>query len=113
MSSEREEELRRGLQRERTALAWNRTGLSVILAGALLVRANLDRGLLLVPGFLAAAIGAGLLVLADQRYERHGVAIAAGETPISPRLVRALGLGVLLICAAALATVLAALMTPL
>jgi uncharacterized membrane protein YidH (DUF202 family) len=58
-----------GLQQERTALAWNRTALALIIAGALYLRAG---GPLpaLVPGVLVIALGAFLLVKAGGRYRR-------------------------------------------
>jgi uncharacterized membrane protein YidH (DUF202 family) len=58
-----------GLQQERTALAWNRTALAMIIAGALYLRVG-GPPLLLVPGVLMIAFGGLLLVTAGGRYRR-------------------------------------------
>jgi Domain of unknown function (DUF202) len=73
----------RGLQPERTALAWRRTGLTLGGAGLLLAR-------VLAPSSLAAALLAGALgvataivtlVVVDRRYRSHHrrLVAAAGE----------------------------------
>ena len=59
-----------GLQRERTALAWNRTALAMIVAGALQLRAGGGQPLYQVPGALIVAFGAWLLVRCTDRYRR-------------------------------------------
>lgn len=74
-----------GVQRERTALAWGRTALVVMVGGALLVRGNVARPLLQVPGYLALAVGA-LLVPWSARRGR-----ASRATPHAA--LRAVGLG--------------------
>lgn len=65
-----EEEL--ALQRERTALAWDRTGVGLIVAGALYARAvEAPLGdLRHVPGIVALVAGLGLILFAYRRYER-------------------------------------------
>lgn len=71
-----------GLQAERTALAWDRTGLSFGLAGALLVRAGtLGAPTGQVVGAAALTFGALLLIAGHTRYlqrdrslREHGIA---------------------------------------
>lgn len=62
-----------GLQHERTALAWNRTALAMIVAGALYLRAGGDGGIhpaRHVPGALLMGLGAAVLVGLIGRYRR-------------------------------------------
>ena len=59
-----------GLQRERTTLAWNRTALIMIVAGALQLRAGGGQPLYQVPGALIVALGAWLLARSTGRYHR-------------------------------------------
>lgn len=65
-----------GLQRERTALAWNRTALALLVCGSLLIR-HLGSPLFdlrHVPAYVALAAGAAVLVLAarDERFRTRG-----------------------------------------
>lgn len=85
-----------GLQRERTALAWNRTALAIMACGALLVRAGLGTPLVQVPGL--AALGAGA-VLFSQAHRRG----AQQDGPARVGLLRLVGAGTLLLSVAALA----------
>ncbi len=82
-----------GLQHERTALAWDRTALAMIVAGAFLFRAwraSLPL-LFVVAGGLMMAAGGFVLVVAYVRYGRlHGVLRTGGEVT-NPRLVRLVG----------------------
>jgi uncharacterized membrane protein YidH (DUF202 family) len=62
-----------GLQRERTSLAWERTGVGFIVAGALLMRVggtpyHHPRH---APAALAILFGATLIYGAARRYHRH------------------------------------------
>lgn len=90
----------RGLQRERTALAWDRTGLALIAAGLLTVRAAGPPyvGWLPVPGYLTTLLGAGVLVHAGRRYGKD----AEDTAPIAPWLTRIVGGTVTLLGAYAL-----------
>ncbi len=65
-----------GLQRERTALAWNRTGLAVVLVGALLARPSAFGHWETVVGTGFMGIGGVLLLVAASRYRRWNAAPA-------------------------------------
>ena len=78
-----------GTQAERTALAWQRTGIGAMAVGALLMRAHVHQNLLPPwPGLLlAVAGGVAILVLVPQRYRRVLLAVQAGHTPLSRAMV--------------------------
>jgi len=78
-----------GTQAERTALAWQRTGIGAIAVGTLLMCAHVHQHLLrLWPGLLlAVAGGVAILVLVPQRYRRVTRAVQAGHTPLSRAMV--------------------------
>jgi uncharacterized membrane protein YidH (DUF202 family) len=83
-----------GLQRERTALAWNRTALALIVAGSLLIK-HLGPpffDLSHLPAYLALVAGAVVLWLAatDDRWRSKS---ATGVTQLRPR--RAWGVGLI------------------
>ena len=87
-----------GLAGERTSLAWTRTVLAVIVAGALLLRSAAGLGgYWELPG--ALAIAGGLVLLA--------ISLRRGPGPASPVLLRAIGIGVTLLCLASLTLTLA------
>lgn len=84
----------RGLQQERTALAWDRTGLAMIVAGALFVRAGEGPygDLRHLPGYAAVATGVWLLWQASRTYEqRHGI-LRREESVTEPSWVRVVAL---------------------
>jgi putative membrane protein len=66
-------------QAARTGLAWQRTGLSLLLVAALLARGAAVRGqvLVVVPAALVAAAGLAVLGVLGPRRERDGAAAAA------------------------------------
>lgn len=70
-----------GLQRERTALAWNRTGLAVVLTGALLARPSASGHWDTVVGTGFMGIGGMLLLVAASRYRRWNASPA--DTPVA------------------------------
>ena len=74
---------------ERTALAWQRTGIGTMAVGALLTHAYVHEHLLPPwPGLLlAVAGGVAILVLVPQRYRRITRAVQAGHTPLSRAMV--------------------------
>lgn len=64
------------VQHERTALAWERTGVSLMVSGALLMKHAIDSAVAWaeVIGLLAVAAGAGTLLWSAHRYESlHGL----------------------------------------
>jgi uncharacterized membrane protein YidH (DUF202 family) len=78
-----------GTQAERTALAWQRTGIGAIAVGALLMRGYAHHNLLpLWPGLLlAVAGGLAILVLVPQRYRRVLRAVQGRRSPLSRAMV--------------------------
>lgn len=77
-----------GAQAERTALAWQRTGIGTIAVGALVLRWCLTENFPLWPGVvLAACGGVTTLFLVRQRYQRVLRTVTTTETPLSRFLV--------------------------
>lgn len=77
-----------GAQAERTALAWQRTGLGMMAAGALLVRWNVEQHVPAWPGVLLSVVaGLAILVLVPHRYHRILRTVRAGHTPLSRGMV--------------------------
>ncbi len=71
--------LQRGLQRERTSLAWSRTALSVLAVGALLAKQSGSLSLAVAVLALVVAASVGMLVLADRRHRTDHRATAPHE----------------------------------
>lgn len=92
---------------ERTALAWERTAVALIVAGALFVRGARPpyNELRHAPGIAAIMLGAVLFVFAHRRYQRR---VAVPDTDpvllVSPRAVLVTGAVVVAfsVCAVAL-----------
>ena len=79
-----------GAQAERTALAWQRTGIGVIAVGALLVRWEVTARMAVWPGvLLTAAAALAVLILLPVRYRRVLRTVQAGHTPLSSAMVPA------------------------
>lgn len=77
-----------GVQAERTALAWQRTGTGVIVIGLLIARWSAVENFPLWPGLVLAAFGAlAGLVLVRRRYHRILRTVAASHTPMSRYLI--------------------------
>lgn len=95
------------LQRERTALAWDRTGVGLIVAGALYVRAVPAAlpDLRHVPGLVAMLVGIGLIPFAYRRFTRPD-GRAGGGTFTHPGAVILTGVVTVAFAGAALALVL-------
>lgn len=75
-----------GLPAERTAMAWQRTALSLAGVSALVVHlANRDL-LAAVPGVLGLLAALGLLVVTERRYTWAVRRVEAGESPLDHRL---------------------------
>ena len=80
------------LQHERTALAWERTAIATIVAGALLARLAIEvHPALAAVGIGYLLIGAGLLVWAGHHYDQLHGPLRRGESPVHPRSVRLVG----------------------
>ena len=91
-----------GLAAERTAMAWQRTGLAVAAFSTLLVRVA-DRDLALtVPGLLGLVLGLGLIVVGERRYSNIVERVQTDRTPLAHDLASILALGVTTLSAASL-----------
>ena len=97
-----------GLQSERTYLAWQRTGLAFLGAGALLVRAGggLARPLEIVPGLFGMAVSAVVFARGLLQYRAASAAGEAGLTQHSG--VAAVALAASILCLSGLVVVLLA-----
>jgi uncharacterized membrane protein YidH (DUF202 family) len=87
-----------GAQAERTALAWQRTGIGAIAIGALSMREHLQQHLVPPwPGVLLTVVaGFGVVVLVPQRYRRVVSNVRAGATPLSRAMVPGVTLALVL-----------------
>ena len=95
-----------GLQSERTAMAWQRTALTMAGVSALTLRHAEGDVLRSLPGLVGLVGAVGLLLVVDGRYLRMLRHVEQGSEPLGPHLVRALSLGsVLLACGALLVVV--------
>lgn len=87
-----------GLQHERTALAWERTAISAMVAGVLLARYAAQTLHLVIAfvGLVEVVAGAILLLWAANHYgDLHG-SLRAGRSPVHPGAARAVGVGAIL-----------------
>jgi uncharacterized membrane protein YidH (DUF202 family) len=82
-----------GVQHERTALAWERTGLAAILAGAGLARVASTHFhyVLGTIGAVWVAIGGLVLFWSSWRYEALHGPLRAGDSPVHPSMARFVG----------------------
>ena len=83
-----------GLQHERTSLAWERTAISMMVAGLVLSRfaATEEFWLLAAGGMAQVVFGAALLVWSGVHYEElHGV-LRSGTDVVHPSAARWVGL---------------------
>lgn len=79
-----------GAQAERTAMAWQRTGIGVMAAGALVVRWSVAEDFTVWPGVLLTVFGGFLsLYIVRQRYRRVLTTVESGQTPLSRYLIPA------------------------
>jgi uncharacterized membrane protein YidH (DUF202 family) len=95
--------LDRAGQHERTALAWDRTALLMILVGALALRTG-DlpwRAVLHAPAVAALLLGAVMLAHAYRRYLTTDERVRAGQPVASPRLLQAVAVVAVAVSAAA------------
>ncbi|HYN34900.1 MAG TPA: DUF202 domain-containing protein [Ilumatobacteraceae bacterium] len=82
-----------GLQHERTALAWERTAIAMMIAGLVLSRfaAIHEFWLFAAVGLLQTAFGAGLLVWAGSHYEDLHGPLRDGADVVHPLAARVVG----------------------
>lgn len=82
-----------GLQHERTAMAWERTAVSTMVAGTLLARyaATDAHPMLAVLGVLQVAFGGGLLMWSGRHYEELHGPLSGGQNPSHPLAIRVVG----------------------
>ncbi len=93
-----------GLQHERTALAWERTSIAMMVAAVVLVRyaATQDAVVFAVIGLVQIAAGAAILVWAGSHYEElHGL-LRTGSSVVHPTMARTVGAMAIAITAIAL-----------
>lgn len=90
------------MQHERTALAWERTAISTMVAGVILARyaTSLTRVFAAV-GVLQVLIGATLLVWTGVRYDQLHGPLRRGESPVHPTAARLVGLSTIVFTGAA------------
>ena len=101
MTAEPDRLLDVGAVAERTALAWQRTGVGIMASGALAVRWCVIENFPVWPGVLLAVIGAGAsLIVVPRRYRRVLETVRAGQTPLSRYLVPATAVFMVLVVAA-------------
>lgn len=73
---------------ERTALAWQRTIIGLLLVGALVVRWSVTERFPPGPGIALTVVAAlASLLLVGRRYQRVRDTVMAGQTPLSRYLV--------------------------
>lgn len=83
-----------GLQHERTALAWERTAISAMVAGVLLARyaAQTVHYTIAFVGVAQVVVGALLLVWTGRHYDDLHGPLRAGDSPVHPTAARVVGL---------------------
>ncbi|MEM9036892.1 MAG: DUF202 domain-containing protein [Actinomycetota bacterium] len=83
-----------GLQHERTALAWERTAFSMMVAGAILARyaASVSHPTWALVGLAQVAIGGGVMVWAGWHYDELHGPLRAGNPVVHPTAARLVGL---------------------
>jgi uncharacterized membrane protein YidH (DUF202 family) len=83
-----------GLQHERTSLAWERTAISMIVAGLVLSRFAATEGMLILAlgGMAEVVFGAALLVWAGVHYEDLHGPLRAGNDVVHQSAARWVGL---------------------
>jgi uncharacterized membrane protein YidH (DUF202 family) len=93
-----------GLQHERTALAWERTAIGVMIAGVLLARyaAQTVHVTIALVGVAQVVVGAVLLVWSGRHYDDLHGPLRAGVSPVHPTAARVVGLATVTFSAFAL-----------
>jgi len=98
-----------GLQQERTALAWERTAVSIVGVGLLLTRVASDQfGVLFAAiGLVQVAIGAAMVVWTGWHYADLHDLTDNGESPSHPLAARVVGVSTCVFVAVALVVAIA------
>lgn len=104
----------RGLQQERTSLAWERTGVAMMVAGVLLARyaAQDVYPLIAVAGVAQTAVGGGVLVWAGVHHEDLDVRRGQGVPLVHPAAIRVVGSATVVFTLVALALAVAVSVAP-
>ena len=99
------------LQHERTALAWERTAIAMMIAGLVLSRfaAVHEFWVFAAVGLLQTAFGAGLLVWSGSHYEDLHGPLREGADIVHPGATRVVG--IVTVCGTGLGLVLAVVVT--
>lgn len=94
-----------GLQHERTALAWERTAISLMVAGILLARftAADHHVALSAIGLAVTVFGGAVLVWSSARYEALHGPLRDGDPVVHPTAARTIGMVTVITSGAALA----------
>jgi uncharacterized membrane protein YidH (DUF202 family) len=103
-----------GLQHERTSLAWERTSISMMVAGLLLSRfaATEEFWLLAAGGMAQVTFGAVLLVWSGLHYEDLHGPLRSGTDVVHPSAARWIGLATIAGTGAGLVAALVVALTP-
>lgn len=98
-----------GLQHERTALAWERTAVSIVGVGLLLTRvASVQFGVVFAAiGLVQVALGAAMVVWAGWHYADLHDLTDTGESPTHPLAARIVGVSTCVFVAVALVVAIA------
>lgn len=94
----------RGLQHERTALAWERTAISTMVAGVLLGRYGAEDAhfTIALVGVLQVAVGGGLLVWTGFHYDELHGPLREGDSVVHPGAARVIGIATIVFTSFAL-----------
>jgi putative membrane protein len=103
MTSRPDRIFNRAVQQERTALAWERTGVALMVAGALLLKHAIDAqaSWAEVVGLLVVVSGAGSLLWSSHRYESLHDLLRSGSNVTRPVILGAVAWTAMVLSAAA------------
>lgn len=96
-----------GLPAERTAMAWQRTGLALAGFSALVVHQAERNIVAAVPGVVGLLVALWVLVLSERRYAWTVRRVEAGESPLDQRLNQVLMAGIVMLSMTSLTLVVA------
>jgi uncharacterized membrane protein YidH (DUF202 family) len=92
-----------GLQHERTALAWERTAIAMMVAGVVAARylAQSLHVVFAIVGLAQVVVGAALLIWSGKHYDETRGPVRPDESPLHPTAARLVGLTTIAFTAAA------------